>query len=99
MDDMLDQLGQCKYFSTLDLAAGFWQIRVHPDSAEKTAFSTSGIVRIPSHADQRPQQSILLKVLISYLPSYIDDNIIIFSATLEQHLTHLKAVLERLVSS
>ena len=37
---MLDQLGRLKFFSTLDLAAGYWQVQVHPDSCEKTAFIT-----------------------------------------------------------
>ena len=40
IDDLLDKLGKAKFFSTLDLASGFWQIHVHPDSQEKTAFST-----------------------------------------------------------
>ena len=40
IDDLLDQLGQCTIFSTLDLAAGYWQIKVHPDSQEKTDFTT-----------------------------------------------------------
>ena len=40
IDDLLDQLGESKFFSTLDLASGYWQIRVHPDSQEKTAFIT-----------------------------------------------------------
>ena len=40
IEDLLDQLGNSKYFSTLDLASGFWQIRVHPQSQEKTAFVT-----------------------------------------------------------
>ena len=38
INDMLDQLGKSKYFSTLDLAAGYWQIRMEPSSQEKTAF-------------------------------------------------------------
>ena len=38
IDDLLDQLGRSHFFSTLDLAAGYWQIRVHPNSIEKTAF-------------------------------------------------------------
>jgi len=26
IDDLLDQLGQCQYFSTLNLTSGYWQI-------------------------------------------------------------------------
>jgi len=40
INNLLDQLGRSKYFSTLDLAAGLWKIRVHEDSQEKTAFIT-----------------------------------------------------------
>ena len=40
IDDLLDQLGQCRFFSKLDLAAGYWQIRVSDTSREKTAFVT-----------------------------------------------------------
>ena len=40
IDDLLDQLGRSHYFSNLDLASGYWQIRVHPNSVEKTAFVT-----------------------------------------------------------
>lgn len=39
--DLLDQLGKSKYFTTLDMASGYWQIHVHPESQEKTAFVTS----------------------------------------------------------
>jgi hypothetical protein len=42
IDDLLDQLGKAKYFSTLDLASGYWQIRVHPDSQEKTVCYAAG---------------------------------------------------------
>ena len=38
IDDLLDQLGQCHYFSTSDLASGHWQIRMSPTSREKIAF-------------------------------------------------------------
>lgn len=37
ISDLLDQLGQCQYFSTLDLASGFHQIEVDPKDVQKTA--------------------------------------------------------------
>jgi hypothetical protein len=30
---------QSRYFTALDLAAGYWQVRMDPDSREKTAFA------------------------------------------------------------
>lgn len=38
IDEILDMLHTKKYFSTLDLASGFWQIEVEPTDQEKTAF-------------------------------------------------------------
>jgi len=37
--DILDQLGNAKYFSTLDLASGYHQIPMHDEHKNKTAFS------------------------------------------------------------
>ena len=36
----LDTLGETKWFSTLDLASGYWQVEVDPNDKPKTAFST-----------------------------------------------------------
>ena len=38
--EILDQLGQAKYFSCLDLTMGYNQINMDPKDIEKTAFST-----------------------------------------------------------
>ena len=40
MDETLDMLSGAKWFSTLDLASGYWQVEVDPADREKTAFST-----------------------------------------------------------
>ena len=41
IDDSLDLLAECKYFTTLDLASDYWQVGMSQDSQEKTAFVTS----------------------------------------------------------
>lgn len=40
IESILDKLGHCNYFSTLDLTKGFYQIEVEEKDREKTAFST-----------------------------------------------------------
>ena len=41
VDDTLDMLSQTRYFSALDLAAGYWQVQMDRDYQEKTAFSNA----------------------------------------------------------
>ena len=41
IDDLLDQLGKSRYFTSLDLASGYWQIPLDDKDAHKTAFRTS----------------------------------------------------------
>ncbi len=37
IDDALDVLSQMKYFTSLDLLSGYWQVKMSEDSVEKTA--------------------------------------------------------------
>ena len=39
IDQILDQLGGARYFSTLDLASGYWQVPLREEDMEKTPFS------------------------------------------------------------
>ena len=109
IDDLLDELGKAKFFSTLDLASGFWQIHVHDGSQEKTAFSTPfglfefrvmpfGLKNAPS-VFQRLMQQVLSGVNPengpSFVAAYIDD-LLIFSLSLQDHLDHLCKVIHRL---
>ncbi|GFV76614.1 transposon Tf2-6 polyprotein [Trichonephila clavipes] len=41
IDSLLDKLNSAKYFSTLDLASGYWQIPLHDKDKEKLAFVTT----------------------------------------------------------
>ena len=40
INDLLDHLDKLMYFSTLDLALGYWQIATNPEDAHKTTFRT-----------------------------------------------------------
>ena len=51
IDDILDTLGGSQYFTSLDLASGYWQVGMDEESVQKSAFIThSGLyefVRMP----------------------------------------------------
>jgi len=40
IDESLDALMGSKYFSTLDLLSGYWQVPLSPDAQDKAAFIT-----------------------------------------------------------
>ena len=107
VDDMLDELGKSKFFSTLDLAAGYWQVQVHPDSCEKIAFITHrglyefsvmpfGLKNAPA-VFQRLMQRVLMGLNPEEGPSFVSvylDDVIVYLETLEDHLKHLQRVIE-----
>ena len=109
LDDLLDQLGQSKFFSTLDLASGYWQVKVHPDAREKTAFITHqglyefnimpfGLRNAPA-VFQRLMQRVLAGLNPPAGPDFVSvylDDVIVFSRTLDDHLQHLSLVINRL---
>ena len=109
IDDLLDQLGKSEYFSTLDLAAGFWQIKVHSTSQEKTAFATPlglfefrvmpfSLMNAPS-VIQRLMQQVVTAVNPVDGPTFVTvyiDNLLVFSSSLTEHLHHLRLILENL---
>ena len=104
VDDLLDSVGSAKYFTTLDLKSGYWQIPIHPDDREKTAFVTeSGLyefnrmpfgLRTAPATFQRAMALVLAGLTYSICLCYLDD-IIIFSHTITEHCVRLKSVLSR----
>ena len=44
IDDTLDMLASKRWFSTLDLASGYWQVSLSPEAWCKTAFATHSVL-------------------------------------------------------
>lgn len=105
ISDLLDQLGNCQYFTTLDLASGFHQIEINPKDIEKTAFTVENghyeFVRMPfglknaPSTFQRVMDNILLGIQNERCLVYMDD-IIVYSATIHDHILRLTEVFKRL---
>ena len=105
IEEILDNLGGAKYFSTLDLKSGFFRVEVDENSRKYTAFVCKnglyqfkrmpfGLTNNPSTFSRIMQhvlQGLNWKICINYL-----DDIIIFSKTLEEHLQNLQIVFNRL---
>ena len=105
VDDTLDTLAGAKWFSTLDLTSGYWQVEVEPKDREKTAFCTPdglfefkvmpfGLCNAPA-TFQQLMDLVLAGLQWSSCLVYLDD-IIIVGRTFEEHLQNLQAVLIRL---
>ena len=105
IDDTLDALAQTKYFTTLDLASGYWQVEMHPDSVEKTAFITHsglyefqvmpfGQCNVPA-TFQRFMETILAGVTRECCMAYLDD-VLVIGKNFHEHLENLRRVFQRL---
>jgi GNAT superfamily N-acetyltransferase len=105
IDEVWDQIGGSKYFSTLDLRSGYNQIRVADEDVHKTCFRTRygayEFLVVPFGLSGAPPvfQALMNEVLRPYLDEfclvYLDD-ILIYSKTEEEHIQHLRSVLNKL---
>ncbi len=104
IDDLLDKLGQARYITTLDLARGYWQVPVAMRDRAKTAFTTPmglyqfrvmpfGLSGAP--ATFQRMMDTLLRGTENFAAAYLDD-LVVYSATWEDHCRHVRQVLLRL---
>ena len=100
---LFDKLAGCQYFSHLDLRWGYYQVRTAESDVLKTAFRTPfgafawkvmgmGLANA-APTFQRMMDSIFRD--LDFVSVYLDD-ILIASRSAEEHLEHLKIVLQRL---
>ena len=106
IDDTLHLLAGAKYFSTLDLKAGYWQVELREEDKAKTAFQVGplgfyeanrmpfGLCNAPA-TFQRLMERCMGELNLRDCLIYLDD-IIVFSSTFEEHVERLSAVFQRL---
>ena len=108
-DDCFDALGtsQPRYYTTLDLMSGYFQVDLD-ESRDKTTFTshlgTYRFKRMPQNLVGAPAtfsrlvetvfRGLNWKIRLAYL-----DDVIVFSHTFQDHLLHLRQVFERLAES
>ena len=105
VDDTLDTLSGSRWFTTLDLISGYWQVEVNPEDTEKTAFCTPeglfefkvmpfGLCNAPA-TFQRLMDAVLAGLQWNSCLVYLDD-VVIPGKSFEEHLRNLNSVLGRL---
>ena len=104
-EELFDRLGGAKVFSSIDLKSGYWQMPVRSKDVQKTAFKTRwGLYEylvMPFGVTNAPAQ--FMNMMNDLLGDYLDrfvlvflDDILIYSANIDQHAEHLRQVLQRL---
>ncbi|GBG58874.1 hypothetical protein CBR_g273 [Chara braunii] len=105
IDDLLERLGGAKFFSKLDLKSGYHQLEIRQEDRYKTAFKMRyghcewlvmpfGLTNAPA-TFQAAMTTEFRHMLDRFVLIYLDD-ILVYSRSLDEHVEHLRTVLERL---
>ena len=95
----MESMVGARFFSTMDLKSGFWQVKMAKESQQYTAFTVGSMgvcefLGMPCGLCdalamfQRLVQNCLGELNLTYALIYLD-NMIVFSWTEEDHLHHL----------
>ena len=102
---IFDKIGGSKWFTTMDLLNGFWQVMVKPEHRPKTAFVTArglfefvvmpfGLCNAPA-TFQRLMDTVIRPEYRSFIETYVDD-VMTHSKTFDDHLIHIETLLQSL---
>jgi hypothetical protein len=105
IQDLQDWTAGAVFFTKIDLRDGFYNIRIKQGDEWKTAFRTHlglyefcvmpmGLTNAPA-TFQRHVNHVLREYLYKFALAYLDD-ILIYSKTMEEHMDHVRKVLQKL---
>ena len=106
INELLYQLGGAKRFTSLDMTKGFWQVELHPEDREKSAFSVPwghyecnrmpfGLANSPS-TWMRLMQGTLSDEIGSHCFVYLDDIIVFSNNEIKSHCQKLDKIFAKL---
>ena len=109
IDDTLNALTGAKWFSSIDLASGYWQIEMNEEDKEKTAFVTRnglyefnvmpfGLTNAPA-TFQRLMDMVLAGYKWKKVLVYFDDILIYSDGSFEKHLDDLSEIMDILIAA
>ena len=101
IEELFDDLSGSRFFTTLDLFSGYWQVRMENSCKEKTTFICRfetfqfevmpfGLMNAPS-TFQRIMDFVFRT--FNYVQVYLDD-VVIHSSTIAEHTEHLLEVVQ-----
>jgi hypothetical protein len=105
VEDVISQLGNSSWFTTLDLQSGFWQIRMAPEDMKKMALITKtglydwivmpfGLKNV-TNTFTRTMSEVFKDLGSNFVKVFIDD-LNVHSENWGEHLQHLGVVLYKL---
>ena len=106
IQDCLDSLDGAKYFSSIDLCSGYWQVQMTEEAKDKTSFYGAGgglwrfkvmpfgLCNAPA-TFERLMERVLGQLQWQICLCYLDD-VLIFGKSVQQHLDRLEQVFQRL---
>jgi hypothetical protein len=103
IDEFLDEIAGSQYFTTIDLASAFHQIRMLPADEVKTTFKTHhghfqfrvmpfGLTNAPT-TFQCLMNALFAKYMRRFVLVFMDD-ILIYSKSMKDHIEHIRLVFQ-----